>query len=69
MRYNEEKLTHGGARNGAGRPATPVDERRVLVLRKEGLTILQIAERFGVTAPIIKRVLRKMEKESCNKEA
>ena len=69
MRYNEENLTHGGARKGAGRPATPVDERRVLVLRKEGLTILQIAERFGVTAPIIKRVLRKMEKESCNKEA
>ena len=47
MRYNEEKLTHGGARKGAGRPATSVDKRRVEVLMNEGVSTKAIAERFG----------------------
>jgi transposase len=50
--------THGGARKGAGRPATPIDKRRVFVLREQGLSQKAIAERFGVTATIIKRVLK-----------
>jgi len=49
---------HGGARKGAGRPATPIDKRRVFVLREQGLSQKAIAERFGVTATIIKRVLK-----------
>jgi DNA invertase Pin-like site-specific DNA recombinase len=49
---------HGGARIGAGRPATPVDARRAIVLRKQGLSYRQIAERFGVTQTIVKRAVR-----------
>lgn len=49
---------HGGARKGAGRPAMPIDKRRVLVLRGQGLSIRAIAERFGVTQMIIRRVLK-----------
>jgi transposase len=49
---------HGGARIGAGRPATPIDLRRVIVLRKQGLSYRQIAERFGVTQTIVRRAVR-----------
>ena len=49
---------HGGARKGAGRPAVPVDKRRVFVLREQGLSHKAIAERFGVTTTIIRRVLK-----------
>ena len=66
MRYNEEKLTHGGARKGAGRPATPVDKRRVEVLVREGVSIRAIAERFGVTAAIIKRVIKEIRNGQAN---
>jgi transposase len=66
MRYNEEKLTHGGARKGAGRPATPVDKRRVEVLVNDGVSIRAIAERFGVTAAIIKRVIKEIRNGQAN---
>jgi DNA invertase Pin-like site-specific DNA recombinase len=66
MRYNEEKLTHGGARKGAGRPATSVDKRRVEVLMNEGVSTKAIAERFGVTAAIIKRVIREIKNGQTN---
>ena len=66
MRYNEEKLTHGGARKGAGRPATSVDKRRVEVLVNEGVSIRAIAERFGVTAAIIKRVIKEIRNGQTN---
>jgi hypothetical protein len=49
---------HGGARKGAGRPATPIDKRRVFALREQGLSIRVIAERFEVTQMIIRRVLK-----------
>ena len=56
---------HGGARIGAGRPATPIDLRRVIVLRKQGLSYRQIAERFGVTQTIVRRAVRnQIKKES-----
>jgi len=61
MRYNEENLTHGGARKGSGRPATQVDKRRVEVLMNEGLSGKAIAERFGVTPAVIKRVIREIK--------
>ena len=66
MRYNEDKVAHGGARKGAGRPATPVDKRRVGVLHKEGLTMNQIAVRFGVTPAVIKRVIREIRNGQAN---
>jgi len=66
MRYNEENLTHGGARKGAGRPATSVDRRRVEVLMNEGLSMRVIAERFGVTAAVMKRVIREIKNGQAN---
>jgi transposase len=66
MRYNEEKLTHGGARKGAGRPAISVDKRRVEVLMKEGVSTKAIAERFGVTPAVIKRVIREIKNGQTN---
>jgi transposase len=49
---------HGGARKGAGRPAIPIDKRRVFVLREQGLSQKAIADRFGVTQMVIRRVLK-----------
>ena len=54
---------HGGARIGAGRPATPVDVRRAIVLRKQGYSYQQIAERFGVTQNIVRRAIRNQTKK------
>ena len=51
---------HGGARKGAGRPRTKIDERRMLVLRGQGMTIKAIAERFGVTGMTIRYALQKL---------
>jgi hypothetical protein len=64
MRYNE---THGGVRKGAGRPATPLDERRLLSLRAQGFSIANIAARFDVKEYIIRYALDRI-KRSCNKE-
>lgn len=49
---------HGGARKGAGRPATPVNKRRVFILREQGMSQRAIAERFNVTVMVIRRVLK-----------
>ena len=68
MRYNEENLTHGGARKGAGRPATLLDEKRIVALRAQGFSIAQIAARFGVKDHIVRYALDRI-KRSCNKEA
>ena len=65
MRYNE---LHGGARNGAGRPATQLDERRIVALRAQGFSIANIAARFDVKEYIIRYALDRI-KRSCNKEA
>jgi DNA-directed RNA polymerase specialized sigma24 family protein len=64
MRYNE---SHGGARNGAGRPATQLDERRLLLLRAQGFSIANIAARFDVKLHIVRYALDRI-KRSCNKE-
>jgi len=56
-------MTHGGARKGAGRPKTAIDERRLLVLRSEGFTMSDIAKRFGVSQHIIKYRLDKIKNE------
>ena len=65
MRYNE---SHGGARKGAGKPTTPLDESRMLSLRAQGFSIANIAARFGVKEHIIRYALDRI-KRSCNKEA
>ena len=55
-------MTHGGARKGAGRPPTPVDEKRVASLRKDGMTMAKIAERFGVTQSVIKYAIKRIKR-------
>lgn len=55
-------MTHGGARKGAGRPPTPVDEKRVASLRKEGMTIAKIAERFDVTQAVIRWAIKRIKR-------
>jgi transposase len=62
----EKRMTkHGGARVGAGRPATLIDVRRAIVLRNQGFSYRQIAERFGVTETIVKRAIKnEIKKES-----
>jgi hypothetical protein len=49
---------HGGARKGAGRPATPVNKRRVFALREQGLSVKAISESLNVSAMVVRRVLR-----------
>lgn len=52
--------THGGIHKGAGRPRTKIDERRMVVLRGQGMTIKAIAERFGVTQMTIRYALQRL---------
>jgi len=60
MRYNE---SHGGARKGAGRPATQLDEKRILSLRAQGYSVADIAARFGVKDHIIRYALNRIKRE------
>jgi len=43
----------GGARPGSGRKPTLIDECRALSLRKQGVSMREIAERFGVNVQVI----------------
>jgi len=60
MRYNE---SHGGSRKGAGRPATQLDEKRILSLRAQGYSVADIAARFGVKDHIIRYALNRIKRE------
>ena len=40
--------THGGARKGSGRKRTPINTRRMHVLREQGKSYPQIAKAFDV---------------------
>ena len=52
----------GGARPGSGRKPTLIDERRVLVLHKQGESMRKIAERFGVSIQAIKYFFKKQRR-------
>ena len=52
----------GGARPGSGRKPTLIDERRVLVLREQGMSMRKIAERFGVDYELIKYFFKKRKR-------
>ena len=54
-------MTHGGARKGAGRPATPINESRIAALRKDGMSMAKIAERFGVSQSVIRTTIKRMK--------
>jgi hypothetical protein len=52
----------GGARPGSGRKPTLIDERRALVLRKQGESMREIAERFGVNIEVIRYFFKKQRR-------
>lgn len=56
-------MTHGGARKGAGRPPTPINESRLMTLRQQGFSMAKIAERFGVTEMVIRFALKRIKRE------
>jgi transposase len=56
----------GGARPGSGRKPTLIDERRTLVLHSQGVSMREIAERFGVSLQAIKYFFRKRRKQNGN---
>jgi transposase len=63
MRQDKPKNTHGGPGRGGGRKPTPIDERRLMSLWKEGVSIREIAERFGVTLSVIRCALNRIKRE------
>jgi len=52
-------MTHGGKREGAGRPPKDLSTVRVYTLHDAGISAREIARRFGVAHTIINRVLKK----------
>jgi hypothetical protein len=56
----------GGARPGSGRKPTLIDERRTLVLHSQGVSMREIAERFGVNIQVIKYFFKKRRKANAN---
>jgi len=56
----------GGARPGSGRKPTLIDARRALVLREQGESMREIAERFGVSLQVIKYFFKKRRKQNGN---
>jgi len=57
-----EKDMKGGARQGSGRKPTLIDERRVLSLHKQGVSMREIAERFGVSIEVIRYFFKKQRR-------
>lgn len=55
---------HGGARIGAGRRATQIDEKRLWALHKLGHSQRSIADRFGVGQGVIQRALKKLKEKN-----
>ena len=49
---------HGGARPGSGRKRALIDEKRLIALVNQGVTIAEIARRFGVTRDAIKYAIK-----------
>lgn len=46
-------MTHGGARKGAGRPKTPINEARANLLLDQKMPMVEIAARFAVPVHVI----------------
>jgi len=48
----------GGARAGSGRKRAQIDEKRMITLINQGVTMTEIARRFGVTRDAIVYAVR-----------
>ena len=54
-------MTHGGKREGAGRPPKDVSVSRVYKLHDEGVSAREIARRFEVSKSVINRLLKNVK--------
>jgi DNA invertase Pin-like site-specific DNA recombinase len=52
----------GGSRKGSGRKPIQIDERRAFTLFDQGLSKLEIANRFGVNYNSLRTIFRKAGK-------
>jgi len=52
-------MTHGGKREGAGRPPKNMSVRRIYKLSDQGLTTREVAKLFEVSHMTINRILKK----------
>lgn len=48
----------GGARPGSGRKRAQIDEKRMITLINQGVTMAEIARRFGVSRDAIKYAVK-----------
>jgi transposase len=68
LRTTKEEDVKGGARPGSGRKPTLIDERRTLVLHGQGVSMREIAERFGVSLQVIKYFFKKRRRQTQNRD-
>jgi DNA invertase Pin-like site-specific DNA recombinase len=54
-------MTHGGKREGAGRPPKDIAAGRVYTLHAAGVSIKEIARRFEVSKTVINRLLKNVK--------
>jgi IS30 family transposase len=52
-------MTHGGKREGAGRPSRDMAVNRVYTLHDAGVSAREIARKFGVSHSVINRLIKK----------
>ena len=61
--------THGGARAGSGRKRTPINTRRMRVLREQGKSYTQIAKAFDVPVHIVSYYFRFIAPKENNEQS
>lgn len=65
MDAGKASVTHGGKREGSGKPRANLNERRVMVLVSEGLTRKEIAERMGCGIGCVVGVINRSKAAQC----
>lgn len=57
-------MSRGGARPGSGRKPANFDHQRAIILKKQGLSYQNIADRFGVSVNSIVWFFKKKRKNA-----